>query len=471
MSTISVSAKLDEKKTDSYKGILNIKNNSSDSISNWSISFVLPNGSSIFKCENFKISGNKLIPKDKKFKTLKPNFNRGVKFRGDGEMPTEFSVNIEKPFPDDPPTPTPSSLKKFNIIKATNSSFNQIENFYKNFKNKYIKRYNTGAYLDFSSGNYVSVSEGQGWLIMISAMMYDKEIFDASVNYYVEFRNSNKLMSWRQTLDPKTNKISVVGDDKSSATDGDMDIIYGLYLGYLKWNNERYLNLAKESLQNFKNLIIHKTLFSLKLGDWALDNDKKYGNLMRSSDLIPVHIHTFKKIDPSFNWNKVLTTILKSSNDIFRKSSLSTGLLPDFMIYENNSWNKVNGKVLESDLDGEYNWNACRIFMRLSTLFCFQEDNNLKEQLKVSNNFIKNISNNNPQNIKAAYYLDGRAINTYSSLAFTSPFIGSAIISNDQEWLDKLYNYILNAPFENYYEDTIRMLCLILGSGNFEYPV
>lgn len=102
MSTISVFAKLDEKNNDSYKGILNIKNNSSDSISNWSISFVLPTGSSISKCENFKISGNKLIPKDKKFKTLKPNFNRNVKFRGDGEMPTEFSINI-KPF--DPPTP------------------------------------------------------------------------------------------------------------------------------------------------------------------------------------------------------------------------------------------------------------------------------------------------------------------------------------------------------------------------------
>lgn len=107
MSIISVSAKLDEKKNDSYKGILNVKNNSSDSISNWSISFVLPNGSSISRCENFKISGNKLIPKDKKFKKLKPNFNRSVKFRGDGEMPAEFTVNIEDPLPDNPPNPAP----------------------------------------------------------------------------------------------------------------------------------------------------------------------------------------------------------------------------------------------------------------------------------------------------------------------------------------------------------------------------
>ena len=373
-----------------------------------------------------------------------------------------------------PVTPIPYNLykiNKFNNIKASDSSFLQIEDFYKKFKNRYIKKYNNGAYLNFESGNYVSVSEGQGWLILISVMMSDKETFDLSVNYYTQFLNSNKLMSWRQTLDSKTNKINVVGDDKSCATDGDMDIIYGLYLGYLKWNEIKYLNLAKDSLKSFKELIIHKNLFSLKLGDWALDNDKKYGNLMRSSDIMPVHIYAFKKIDPSFDWDKVLYTILNSSNDIFIKSSPDTGLLPDFMINENNIWNKVKGKVLESNLDGEYNWNACRIFMRLSTLFCFDNNDNLKKQMITSNNFIKQKSKNDPKNIKAAYYLDGREINNYTSLAFTAPFICSAMIANDQEWLNKIYDHILNSSFESYYSDTIRMLCLILGSGNFEYPI
>jgi len=300
-------------------------------------------------------------------------------------------------------------------------------------------------------------------------MLSDRQVFDAAVNYFVEFKNKNKMMSWRQTIDRTTNKISVAGSDSSSATDGDMDIIYGLYVGYLKWNQTRYLTLAQESLQSFQKMIVHKNLYSLKLGDWTLDNDQKFGNIMRSSDMMPVHLHVFSKIDPVFDWNKVLNTVLQSCNDIFTNNSSSTGLLPDFMISINNKWNPVKGKVLESDLDGEYNWNACRIFMRLSTLFCFQENDNLRKQLTTANNFIKTSSNNNPTNIKAAYYLNGKAVNNYSALAFTAPFVGAAMIAKDQIWLDKLYEHILNAPLESYYEDSIRMLCLILASGNFEY--
>jgi chitosanase len=99
MSDIIVSAKLDIKKKNTYKGILNIKNNSFENISNWNISFILSKDSSITNCKYFEISGDKLIPKNKKIKILKPNFNKSFRFEGNGDMPTQFIVNIEESTP------------------------------------------------------------------------------------------------------------------------------------------------------------------------------------------------------------------------------------------------------------------------------------------------------------------------------------------------------------------------------------
>jgi chitosanase len=104
MSSVYISVTLDKKRKDTYKGILSIQNNSSNIVNNWNISFVLPNGSSIIECKNFTIDGNKLIPKEK-IKNLKPNFNDKFRFKGNGEMPTEFKVNIEEQPPINPPTP------------------------------------------------------------------------------------------------------------------------------------------------------------------------------------------------------------------------------------------------------------------------------------------------------------------------------------------------------------------------------
>ncbi len=104
MSNVSVTAELNKKKKDTYKGILTVKNNTSNSITNWSISCTLSTGSSITECKKFDVNGNILKPTEK-IKTLDANFEKKFRFEGQGEMPTQFTVSIDEPFPVNPPTP------------------------------------------------------------------------------------------------------------------------------------------------------------------------------------------------------------------------------------------------------------------------------------------------------------------------------------------------------------------------------
>ena len=62
-------------------------------------------------------------------------------------------------------------------------------------------------------------------------------------------------MSWRQCM--KNQKISIEKDDKDSATDGDMDIIYCLFLASIKWNQPEYNELAQKSLDGFAKCCVN----------------------------------------------------------------------------------------------------------------------------------------------------------------------------------------------------------------------
>ena len=109
MSSLYISVTLDKQKKDTYKGFLSIQNSSVKFVNNWNISFKLPDGSSITECKDFSIEGNKLVPEDK-IKNLKPGFDKKFRFKGDGQMPTEFIVNIDESKPDNPPEPIPPPI-------------------------------------------------------------------------------------------------------------------------------------------------------------------------------------------------------------------------------------------------------------------------------------------------------------------------------------------------------------------------
>jgi hypothetical protein len=148
-------------------------------------------------------------------------------------------------------------------------------------------------------------------------------------------------------------------------------------------------------------------------------------------------------------------------------------LLPDFAEFKNNAYVPAKANFLEDDTDGDYSWNSSRIPWRIATDYILSGDTRALTQLNTLNNWIQTSTNQNPQNIRAGYELDGTPLVNYDDLAFIAPFAVSAMISSsNQAWLNTLWTFINQQPSanEHYYANSIRLLCLIVVSGNWWTP-
>ena len=97
------------------------------------------------------------------------------------------------------------------------------------------------------------------------------------------------------------------------------------------------------------------------IGDWADPGDDAY-LLTRPSDFILSGYLVFYQDDTprQQQWANVISAII---NCVSGQLSMNpqTGLIADFLKFDNNGhYYPAKGEVLESDHDGDYNWNSCR---------------------------------------------------------------------------------------------------------------
>ena len=331
--------------------------------------------------------------------------------------------------------------------------------------------------------NAVSVSEGHGYGMMIAVYMagYDPEaqtIFDDLFRFYQAFPSviTPSLMGWQQVDEEGFILPNPEGGD-DSATDGDLDIAFALLLADKQWGSNGSINYLAHA-----NLIISDILegdinlekFTLKLGDWVEDKDEKFGKATRPSDFIIDHLKNFAAASGNPAWQSVITKTYSIINEVFNNFSPNTGLMPDFLEFKNNAYVPADEDFLENDTDGFYSWNACRTPWRIGTDYILSGDTRAINQLTTLNNWIRNKTNQNPYNIKAGYMLNGTALVSYDDLAFIAPFGVSAMISaNNQNWLNSIWDLVSSQPTsnENYFGNTIRLLCGIEMTGNLWTPL
>jgi hypothetical protein len=86
------------------------------------------------------------------------------------------------------------------------------------------------------------------------------------------------------------------------------------------------------------------------------------------------------------------------------------------------------------------------------------------------NNWIMTETNHDPSQIRDGYTLSGGkgAGQSGPSSAFSSPFGVAAMLGTDQAWLDAIWSS--RAINEDYYGDSITMICMIVMSGNWCTP-
>jgi len=388
-----------------------------------------------------------------------------------------------------------------------------VRNFYRQWKRHYIKPgYRQGesyVWFEGTRGTNVCVSEGQGYGMVIVALMagFDssaQETYDCLYRWYKSHpaKSSSHLMAWTQTKDG-------VSLDGGTATDGDMDIAYSLLLADAQWGHHSNIPYREEALamiEAIHRLEINPITHIVMEEDGETPRSKDYYDT-RSSDFMPDHLRAFREATGDPFWDTVINNNYRIFRYLQNTYSPEAGLIPDFIKHTrvgaalgfiaapgtDSLGQQVHGdgpatdddanlyaepaqaNYLESKYDGQYNFNACRVPWRVSTDYLISGDPQAAAFLKKINSWIRNTTKDNPDNISAGYNLSGEDLphRYYEALCFICPFAVAAMSSPDnQDWLNKCWDYIVHFKLKDfdYYDNSIKMLNLIILSGNYWTP-
>jgi hypothetical protein len=396
-------------------------------------------------------------------------------------LPTEAPVmnEISHPFPQHVKY-APSTILP--TLHAQDEMDDHIRAFYEDWKSKYLVEAGTSAdgnpmfrvaFGKDEPAHSTTVSEGQGYGMMIVPIMagYDPEaqaIFDGLFTFVREHPSEGdaRLLDWK-VPDPQGN---------SSAFDGDADIAYGLLLADAQWGSHGSVNYKTEAQKMIAGILestIGQESHLPMLGDWVDPNGTQYNQYTpRSSDFMLVNFRAFGQATNDPVWDDVVMQSQHVMTAIQNTYSAETGLLPDFIVIRDESPQPAPPGYLENPADGSYNYNAGRDPWRVGLDALLHDDAVSRSIAQKISQWIETNTGGNPANIRAGYELNGVPLpnSDYFTTFFAAP-MGVAAMTDpaQQDWLNAIYGSVHNRH-QDYYEDSVNLLCLLVMTGNFWTP-
>lgn len=323
----------------------------------------------------------------------------------------------------------------------------------------------------------ISEAHGFGMLALPLVAGHDpqaKEIFDGMVAYWRDHpsRFTPELLAWSQDRSCR----SPEGAD--SGSDADMDIALGLMLADRQWGScgaVDYLGLARTLLAAIKRADIHPSGTYVMLGDWAGYSEPYYQNGTRTSDMVPGHWRAFAELTGDPVWNRLIESTYGLVERMQSVYSGGTGLLPDFIRDPLTDPAPAYPYFLEDAYDGSYVYNACRDPLRLSLDFLAHGEPRARTAVARMEEWIRTSTGGVPTAIRSGYEIDGKPLSWsgYVSMAFVATFgAGATVDAANQQWLNAIWDLVVATPVgdEGYYEDTLKLLSMIVMSGNWWMP-
>lgn len=354
-----------------------------------------------------------------------------------------------------------------------------VQDTYVTDEKQYYVWYSDEEYSDNNTGIEVTVSEAQGYGMLIAASMaeydiYAKDIFDGMYRYYRSHLSEigPNLMAWQQQ-DNGTAIVNVSGAD--SATDGDMDIAYSLLIADSVWGSDEGIDYKQSAIDIINDIMeyeVNKTDWVLQLGDWAYYTDESDVNYSatRASDFIMQYMPVFAEVTGDERWLNVYDSTYRIIDSIV--DEYNTGILPDFIVKDSETGKFIPSppNFLESEYDGYYYYNSCRTPWRIGMDYLINKNSSAKKFSDTITSFISKATNGDPSEIKAGYKLDGTPVEDYDDLCFIAPFMIAAACGDNTEWHDAVRDIVLNYGEDVYFGDTIKMLCLMVDDGGWIVP-
>lgn len=381
---------------------------------------------------------------------------------------------------------TPGVIKPSRVTQAQMDA--AVAAAYATWKATYVKHLGgQGAWVDCGKAcgktDDIAVSEGQGYGMVISAYLGDRPTFDAMYRYYVAHpsRFGPHLMAWQQKYE-NGHMVDTGGPD--SATDGDLDIAYGLLLADRQWGSRGgtdYLRAALDAMHDILAWDVNPAQWNTNPGDWAHGSPDD-ANHTRPSDWMTDHFVAFAQVDTAnaAKWMAVYDEVAASVNYQFAHGSQDTGLVPDFMVLAGDHFVSTPGKYLETKHDGDFSYNACRTPWRLAMSYIVDGRTEMLAAQRATTSWIRAAAGGATREVRAGYYIENGTNGTpfvrYRDLAFTAPMAVNAMVAGtaSQDWLDALWTAINDGGdfkrVNDYYGDSLRMQVLLVVSGNWWAP-
>ncbi|TQS40640.1 glycosyl hydrolase family 8 [Cryptosporangium phraense] len=346
--------------------------------------------------------------------------------------------------------------------------------FYRSWKDEYVVDDCGDGTLQVHSpdAKYPYVAEAQGYGLVITAMMSPadldaKDTFDGLLAYVLAHPSTRTpdLMAAEQNKDCEDR----AGGD--SATDGDLDIAYGLLLADKLWGSDGdqdYRGLALKRIRAIKNKTVSPATDLMLLGDWSTPANPTLYATTRTSDWMPYYFRVFAEVTGDRSWTSIREAHQRAVADL--QGDDDTGLLPDFAHTTGDGLEPVTGKVLETANDGDYSFNACRTPWRLGTDAILTGDAGSVAAARTVDAWFRTSTGGDPGKVGSGYRLDGTRENAGPENAFWAPLAVSAMADpGAQQWLDRLWTKLADNDVEsgNYFGDTIQLQVMTLVAGRY----
>lgn len=326
-----------------------------------------------------------------------------------------------------------------------------------------------------------TVSEGMGFGMIAVALLAGHDpnaqtVFDGLWEFARDHRSAGdaRLMDWWVNWNESPD-----GNGDSSAFDGDGDQAYALLLAAAQWGDAGRFDYRAEALQVLAGLL-QSTVGPQSglplLGDWVGANGQPYNQWSpRGSDFMLNHFRAFYRATGDVSWRGVTKRCQGVVTGMQSSFSAATGLVPDFMVSQSGGGLPLQPappNFLEGPYDGDDYYNSCRTPWRLGTDALVSGNATSLAQARKIAQWIRGATGGNPAGVRAGYHLSGTPLpgSNYYTNAFGAPFAVAAMTDpGGQAFLNAGYDLVRGSD-EDYYEDSIALLCLLVLSGNWWAP-
>lgn len=342
-----------------------------------------------------------------------------------------------------------TGLDPFTTSSTAPTNLSQAEAYYPNWIRQFVQPASTGLRVVDPDMNDVTVSEGQGYGMLISALANDKSTFSGLWQYAEQHLDQNGLMNWEISSSGAT-----IG--ATSATNGDEAMAEGLLIAGARWPGLGFTRAGT----NMANAIYSHDLVA---GTYLIGPGDDWNGTSSQGDMAPGYIDPyaykmFAIATGNPGWTKVLST-----NESWLGSTGSnsaTGLIPD---WETTTGAAVTPPGSQNPVEAhEYYENA----VPYPIWWVQAAENGALNPLATK---LADFFASNP--LSDGYTLGGATINTgYINMPFLSG-ITTLLMAVDPSSPAALqdYNLMLSQQANTYYGSTLEAMALFM-LANPSYP-